>query len=90
LGATDDIDAALAQYEAERLPATAAVTRANRSMPPDVMLREVWERTGDRPFERIEDVISEAELSEIAERYRAIAGVSRSTSPRESLSEPAP
>jgi hypothetical protein len=31
---------------------------ANRANPPDAILREVYLRTGDKPFARIEDVIS--------------------------------
>jgi 2-polyprenyl-6-methoxyphenol hydroxylase-like FAD-dependent oxidoreductase len=75
LSVSSSIEDALAAYEAERLSATAAVVEANRSMPPDVVLREVWERTGDRPFERIEDVISDDELVAISDRYRAVAGL---------------
>jgi 5-methylphenazine-1-carboxylate 1-monooxygenase len=37
----------------------------------------VYERTGDRPFERIEDVIPESELRAISERYKRIAGYDR-------------
>ena len=36
---------------------TAKVVLTNRATPPDAILREVWLRTGDRPFTRIEDVI---------------------------------
>jgi hypothetical protein len=50
------------------------VVLENRRNPPDVILREVYERTGDRPFERIEDVISAQELAAITERYRKVAG----------------
>ena len=50
---------ALKSYEAERLPFTAEVVRMNRTNPPDAILREVFERTGDKPFARVEDVISE-------------------------------
>lgn len=46
---------------APRLPATTAVVQANRTNPPDAILREVYERTGDRPFGAIEEVISTAE-----------------------------
>ncbi|HKS47502.1 MAG TPA: hypothetical protein VJT49_20805 [Amycolatopsis sp.] len=49
----------------------------NRVAPPDAILREVWERTGDRPFERIDDVITLAELQDISERYKQVAGFSR-------------
>ena len=40
------------------------------------MLTLVHERTGDRPFEQLEDVISAAELAGIADSYKAIAGAS--------------
>ena len=53
---------ALKSYEAERLPFTAEVVRMSRRNPPDAILREVFERTGDKPFARVEDVISEDEL----------------------------
>ena len=65
---------ALAEYEAERLPSTGAVVRANRTIPPDSLLGEVWERTRDRPFERIEDVITPEEIAAISHRYQEIAG----------------
>src|SRR5690606_39076468 len=42
--------AALKDYEAERLPATAKVVLTNRATPPDIILKEVFERTGDQPF----------------------------------------
>jgi 2-polyprenyl-6-methoxyphenol hydroxylase-like FAD-dependent oxidoreductase len=67
---------ALADYEAERLPRTSAVVLANRAAPPDTIIREVWERTGDQPFERIEDVISTEEIEAISHKYREIAGYS--------------
>lgn len=71
LGATPD---ALAQYEAIRGPATARVVLTNRSDPPDAILREVWQRSGGRPFARIEDVIAPAELQAMSERYKKVAG----------------
>jgi 2-polyprenyl-6-methoxyphenol hydroxylase-like FAD-dependent oxidoreductase len=76
LAGTTDPEDALRAYEAARLPATAKVVRANRVNPPDAILREVWLRTGDRPFTRIEDVISAGELREISERYKDVAGFS--------------
>jgi 2-polyprenyl-6-methoxyphenol hydroxylase-like FAD-dependent oxidoreductase len=76
LGATPE---ALAQYEAVRGPATAQVVLTNRTNPPDSILREVWQRSGGRPFERIEDVISTAELQAILDRYRKVAGFDRDT-----------
>jgi 2-polyprenyl-6-methoxyphenol hydroxylase-like FAD-dependent oxidoreductase len=66
--------AALKAYEARRLGATANVVRMNRANPPDAILREVYLRTGDKPFARVEDVISEAELRAISDRYKRVAG----------------
>ena len=66
---------ALAEYDAIRNPATAKVVLANRSTPPDAILREVHERSGDKPFARIEDVVSREELARIAERYKEVAGL---------------
>jgi 2-polyprenyl-6-methoxyphenol hydroxylase-like FAD-dependent oxidoreductase len=68
---------ALQAYEAARRPATARIVRTNRSTPPDVILREVWARTGDRPFERIEDVVDPAELRAISDQYKQVAGFSQ-------------
>ncbi len=76
LGATE---AALAAYETVRNPATAQVVLTNRTDPPDAILREVWQRSGGRRFERIEDVISAAELGAISERYKKVAGFDRET-----------
>jgi hypothetical protein len=36
--------------------------------------RVVYERTGDRPFGRIEDVISAQELAALSQRYKRVAG----------------
>src|SRR5215471_15530607 len=66
--------AALAAYEDRRREATAAVVLANRRSPPDAILREVYERTGDRPFERLEDFVTVEELARITENYRRVAG----------------
>jgi len=68
---------ALKRYEAERLAPTSKVVLENRRNPPDAILREVYERTGDRPFERIEAVISEAELRALSDRYKQVAGYNR-------------
>ena len=53
------------------------VVRENRINPPDAILREVYERTGDRPFDRIESVISADELKALSERYKRVAGYDR-------------
>jgi 2-polyprenyl-6-methoxyphenol hydroxylase-like FAD-dependent oxidoreductase len=68
---------ALAAYEARRLAPTTGVVLENRRNPPDAILREVFERTGDQPFARIEEVIGEAELRAISDRYKRVAGYDR-------------
>lgn len=47
----------------------------NIERPPDTILREVHERSGDKPFARIEDVVSREELAKIAESYKQAAGL---------------
>ena len=69
-----DPAAALAAYDDRRREATAAVVLANRQNPPDAILREVYERTGDRPFERLEDYVTVEELARITENYKRVAG----------------
>ena len=69
--------AALAAYEKQRLEATTRVVLTNRSNPPDAILREVFQRTNDKPFARIDDVISREELVALSEGYKRIAGYSK-------------
>jgi 2-polyprenyl-6-methoxyphenol hydroxylase-like FAD-dependent oxidoreductase len=66
--------AALKAYEDERLPATSKVVLTNRESPPDAILKEVWKRTGDKPFGRIEDVITQDELAALSRSYEKVAG----------------
>ena len=73
----DDPVAALASYETQRLEATTRIVLTNRTNPPDAILREVFVRTRDRPFARIDDVISRDELVALSEGYKRIAGYSR-------------
>jgi 5-methylphenazine-1-carboxylate 1-monooxygenase len=75
-----DPEQALLAYEHERLPATAEVVHTNRRQPPDAILREVYERTGDRPFARIEEVISDEEMAAISDSYRRVSGNTRARS----------
>jgi 2-polyprenyl-6-methoxyphenol hydroxylase-like FAD-dependent oxidoreductase len=77
LQAHSDPVAALTAYEGQRLEATTRIVLTNRSNPPDAILREVFQRTGDRPFRTIDDVISRDELAAISESYKRIAGYSR-------------
>ncbi len=65
---------ALELYEHERRPKTTEVVHANRTVPPDAILKEVYERTGDKPFDEIEDIIERDELELIANNYKTIAG----------------
>ncbi len=74
-----DVAAALAAYERLRLAPAYEVVIANRSLGPDAVLREVHLRTGDKPFARIDEVMSEAEMAAILERYQRIAGFERSS-----------
>jgi 2-polyprenyl-6-methoxyphenol hydroxylase-like FAD-dependent oxidoreductase len=75
LASQNTVQGALAAYEAVRLPFTANVVRANRTNPPDAILREVWQRTGDRPFSSIDDVVSREELIALSDGYKRVAGM---------------
>jgi len=68
---------ALRQYESLRLEATARIVRMNRQNPPDAILREVYLRTGDKPFANIDDVISREELAALTHGYATVAGYDR-------------
>jgi 5-methylphenazine-1-carboxylate 1-monooxygenase len=70
---------ALKAYEAQRRGPTSSVVLENRRNPPDAILREIYERTGDRPFQSIDSVISEAELKALSEGYKRIAGYDKRT-----------
>ncbi len=71
--------AAMHAYEAVRRPATANVVLTNRKNPPDAILREVFERTGDEPFNNIDDVISHEELEKLSTSYQKVAGYHKET-----------
>ena len=73
---SDNVVEALAAYDGDRREATSEVVRMNRLNPPDAILREVFERTGDRPFESVEDVITTSEIEQMLGRYREVAGYS--------------
>jgi 5-methylphenazine-1-carboxylate 1-monooxygenase len=72
-----DPAAALSAYEKQRLEATTRIVLTNRTNPPDAILREVFERTHDKPFKAIDDVISRDELVGLSEGYKRIAGYSK-------------
>ncbi|MFC7543071.1 FAD-dependent monooxygenase [Siccirubricoccus deserti] len=64
---------ALAAYEAERRPATAAIVAANRGLGPDLVLELVHQRAPDG-FTDLDSVISRRELEETASGYKKLAG----------------
>jgi 2-polyprenyl-6-methoxyphenol hydroxylase-like FAD-dependent oxidoreductase len=74
LAREDDVETGLRAYEDRRLRTVNAIVLANRSVPPDHLIEVVHQRTGDQPFERLHDVIDEAELRALLDRYKALAG----------------
>ena len=79
LAQREDTVEALKQYEARRLEATANIVRMNRKNPPDAILREVYLRTGDKPFKDIDEVISREELAALTKGYAKVAGYDQDT-----------
>jgi 2-polyprenyl-6-methoxyphenol hydroxylase-like FAD-dependent oxidoreductase len=77
--AAANMPAALAAYEAERLKAANGVVLQNRSAPPDAILQVVHERSGDKPFGNIDDLISRDELAAITDGYKRVAGFDKAT-----------
>jgi len=78
IASSNDRVRAFAAYEAERRPATALVVETNRTTPPDAINLKVEELVGDRPFTNLDDYISQDELRAMSDRYKTIAGFSRS------------
>jgi 2-polyprenyl-6-methoxyphenol hydroxylase-like FAD-dependent oxidoreductase len=77
--AAANMPAALAAYEAERLKAANGVVLQNRSAPPDAILQVVHERSGDKPFGNIDDLIGRDELAAITDGYKRVAGFDKAT-----------
>lgn len=75
LAAHSDAGEALLAYESVRRPATSQVVLLNRTNPPDAILREVYERTGDTPFDSIDDVMTAREMQELGDAYRKTVGI---------------
>jgi len=69
----ENIEEALIVYEQQRIHKTASIVHSNRQHGPEIVMQMVHERA-PHGFERLEDVISYAELEEIANRYKQIAG----------------
>lgn len=65
---------ALCAYEAARREATAKVVRTNREHPPDFINIKVEELTGDKPFDNLDDFITQDELRALSDNYKRIAG----------------
>ena len=76
LGETADVYQALSDYEAGRRAPTTALTLSNRQTGPEIVLRMVEERCPNG-FVSISDHFSDAELKEIADSYKRIAGFAR-------------
>lgn len=73
LAAAGDVVSALREYERARLELVNRIVLTNRVTPPDVLIEVVQRRTGNRPFERREDVIGDDELRDLLERYKRTA-----------------
>ena len=65
---------ALTAYDAARREVTANVVRTNREQPPDFINIKVEELVGDRPFENLDDYITQDELRALSENYKRVAG----------------
>jgi 2-polyprenyl-6-methoxyphenol hydroxylase-like FAD-dependent oxidoreductase len=65
---------ALKAYEATRRDATSKVVRTNREHPPDFINIKVEELTGDKPFDNLDDFITQDELRALSDNYKRIAG----------------
>lgn len=73
LATADSIDAALHAYEHDRLPITAKITLSNRSLGPERVMQLAYERA-PQGFTNIHDVVSDNELTAIADEYKRAAG----------------
>jgi 5-methylphenazine-1-carboxylate 1-monooxygenase len=71
-----DPGAALRAYEAARAGPAGKVVLTNRSTPPDYINIKVEELTGDRPFDNLDDYITQHELRALSDQYKRVAGYS--------------
>ena len=76
LAEVPDPVAALQAYEAARAGPAGKVVLTNRSTPPDYINIKVEELTGDRPFDNLDDYITQAELRALSDQYKRVAGYS--------------
>ncbi|MDT4829889.1 5-methylphenazine-1-carboxylate 1-monooxygenase [compost metagenome] len=66
--------AALDTYDRVRVKATTDVVLTNRSNPPDTILREVFERSGGKRVENLDEIVTQQELQAISDHYKRVAG----------------
>jgi len=69
-----DVRDALQTYQQARREATARIVRTNREFPPDFINIRVEELVGDRPFDNLDEYITQDELRALSENYKRIAG----------------
>ena len=69
-----DPQEALKAYEVLRLAPTAKVIETNRNVPPDFIIMKAQELSGGKPFRHIDDLITQDELRQISDHYKAVAG----------------
>jgi hypothetical protein len=69
-----DVIGALKAYDAARVGPANKVVLTNRSNPPDFINIKVEDLVGDRPFDDLDKYITQAELRELSDNYKKIAG----------------
>jgi 5-methylphenazine-1-carboxylate 1-monooxygenase len=65
---------ALKAYEKARLGPASDVVRTNRVSPPDSIMDKVQTLTGDKPFDNLDDYVTQDELRELSKQYQRVAG----------------
>ncbi|MEM9609651.1 MAG: flavin-dependent oxidoreductase [Actinomycetota bacterium] len=78
LGTIDDVDGALATYEQERRAATGAIVLANRQVGPERCMELAAERAPEG-FDDVHAVFTDAELDELSNGYKRVAGFDTAT-----------
>ena len=71
-----DAVAALAAYDAARVGPANKVVLTNRSNPPDFINIKVEELVGDKPFDNLDNYITQDELRALSDNYKKVAGFS--------------
>ncbi len=59
---------------AARAEPAANVVRTNRAQPPDFINIKVEELVGDRPFDNLDNYITQDELRALSDNYKRVAG----------------